>query len=53
VSILKNLSNLFIIIGDRVCFNRTYSWHVWACLVLMIGSVMTGECALMTEQAWT
>ncbi|WIA14498.1 hypothetical protein OEZ85_003019 [Tetradesmus obliquus] len=42
VSVLKNMSNLFIICGDYVFFQRTYSWHVWACLVLMIGSVFGG-----------
>lgn len=42
VSVLKNLSNLFIICGDYVFFQRTYSWHVWMCLVLMVASVFTG-----------
>ena len=42
VSVLKNLSNLFIICGDYVLFGRTYSWHVWVCLVLMAGSVVAG-----------
>lgn len=42
VSVLKNLSNLFIILGDYALFGRTYSWHVWVCLVLMAGSVVAG-----------
>jgi GDP-mannose transporter len=42
VSVLKNLSNLFIICGDYVYFNRTYSWHVWVCLTLMAASVVAG-----------
>jgi GDP-mannose transporter len=42
VSILKNLANLFIILGDWACFSRTYTWHVWLCLALMTGSVVTG-----------
>eukprot|EP00877_Chromochloris_zofingiensis_P011944 jgi/Chrzof1/7002/Cz02g07080.t1 len=42
VSILKNLANLFIIIGDYVFFKRTYSWHIWLCLSLMIVSVVAG-----------
>lgn len=42
VSILKNLSNLFILVGDYVFFRRTYSWHVWACLAIMFVSVVTG-----------
>lgn len=42
VSVLKNLSNLFIIFGDWWFFARTYSWHVWVCLVLMAASVVAG-----------
>jgi GDP-mannose transporter len=42
VSILKNLANLFIILGDYLFFSRTYTWHVWLCLALMTGSVITG-----------
>jgi len=42
VSVLKNLSNLFIICGDYIFFARTYSWHVWVCLVLMAASVVAG-----------
>jgi GDP-mannose transporter len=42
VSVLKNLVNLFIICGDFVCFGRTYSWHVWVCLALMVASVLSG-----------
>lgn len=42
VSVLKNLSNFFILAGDYVLFRRTYSWHVWACLALMLMSVAAG-----------
>jgi GDP-mannose transporter len=42
VSVLKNLSNLFILCGDYALFGRTYSWHVWVCLVLMAASVVAG-----------
>eukprot|EP00775_Hariotina_reticulata_P008997 gene8997-9170_t len=42
VSVLKNLSNLFIIFGDYFFFQRTYSWHVWVCLLLMVASVVAG-----------
>eukprot|EP00879_Flechtneria_rotunda_P011841 GHRR01012368.1.p1 GENE.GHRR01012368.1~~GHRR01012368.1.p1 ORF type:complete len:371 (+),score=80.22 GHRR01012368.1:574-1686(+) len=42
VSVLKNVSNLFIIVGDYVIFSRTYSWHVWVCLFLMCGSIVAG-----------
>jgi GDP-mannose transporter len=42
VSVLKNMSNLFIIAGDYALFGRTYSWQLWACLLLMMGSVVAG-----------
>ncbi|KAF8061338.1 GONST1 [Scenedesmus sp. PABB004] len=42
VSVLKNLSNLFIIAGDWALFRRSYSWHVWVCLALMVASVFAG-----------
>lgn len=41
-TILKNLSNLITIVGDYAFFGRTYSWHVWACLALMLTSVVSG-----------
>eukprot|EP00878_Enallax_costatus_P027595 GHUV01029727.1.p1 GENE.GHUV01029727.1~~GHUV01029727.1.p1 ORF type:complete len:378 (+),score=84.17 GHUV01029727.1:231-1364(+) len=43
VSVLKNLSNLLIIVGDFVFFQRTYTWHVWVCLLFMVLSVFTGS----------
>lgn len=42
VSVLKNLSNLLIIVGDFVFFQRTYTWQVWVCLLFMVVSVFTG-----------
>lgn len=43
VSVLKNLSNLLIIVGDFVFFQRTYTWQVWICLLFMVVSVFTGS----------
>lgn len=39
---LKNLSNLFTIVGDRVFYNRSYNWGVWLTLLLMAISAGVG-----------
>lgn len=42
VSVLKNVSNLLIIVGDYFFFQRTYTWQVWLCLLFMVASVFAG-----------
>ena len=42
---LKNLSNLFTIIGDHAFYGRTYNWGVWMTLLLM--GISAGVGALM------
>lgn len=39
---LKNLSNLFTILGDRLFYGRTYNWGVWLTLLLMAISAGIG-----------
>jgi len=41
-TVLKNLSNLLTIGGDWLIYGNTYSWQVWACLMLMIASASMG-----------
>lgn len=42
MSLLKNLTNIFIITGDYIMMGRTYTWHVYACLVIMVVSAAGG-----------
>jgi hypothetical protein len=42
MSLLKNLTNIFIIAGDYVMMGRTYTWHVYACLLLMLATAAGG-----------
>lgn len=49
MTVLKNLSNLFTILGDYAFFQRTYGGGVWACLGLMALSALcgaSGKCTL-------
>ncbi|KAI8465517.1 MAG: GDP-mannose transporter, golgi apparatus [Monoraphidium minutum] len=42
MSLLKNLTNLFIVAGDYFLMRRTYSWHVGACLLVMVAAAAGG-----------
>lgn len=42
LSLLKNLTNIFIIGGDYMIMKRTYTWHVYACLFIMLATAMGG-----------
>lgn len=42
MTVLKNLSNLFTILGDYIFYNRTYGLSIWACLALMALSAVCG-----------
>lgn len=42
---LKNLSNLFTIVGDRIFYDRHYNWGVWMTLLLMAISAGVGTFA--------
>lgn len=48
MTVLKNLSNLFTILGDYAFFGRTYGLGVWACLGLMALSALCGAYAVNT-----
>ncbi|MEW5305018.1 MAG: hypothetical protein WDW36_007589 [Sanguina aurantia] len=41
-TVLKNLTNLFTISGDRFIYGKSYSWQVWMCLFLMAVSAVLG-----------
>lgn len=41
-TVLKNLSNVLIIAGDAYLFGKSYTWHVYACLGVMIFSAILG-----------
>lgn len=41
-TLLKNMSNIFTVMGDWALYRRTYSWHVWACLLVMVASAACG-----------
>ncbi|KXZ56194.1 hypothetical protein GPECTOR_1g168 [Gonium pectorale] len=41
-TVLKNLANIVTILGDWYFFGKNYSWHVWACLGLMVLSAALG-----------
>lgn len=43
-TMLKNLANLFTILGDYYFFGKTYSYGVWGCLGLMLLSAIAGGC---------
>lgn len=42
VTVLKNITNLFTILGDFYFFGRTYGLGVWACIALMMLSALCG-----------
>lgn len=42
VTVLKNLTNIFVIVGDLALFNRRYPLAVWLTLFLMILSALVG-----------
>lgn len=48
-TVLKNLTNLFTIVGDFVLFRKTYGAGVWSTLVLMTVSAI---CASATDLAF-
>lgn len=41
-TVLKNLANVFTIIGDYFIHGRTYGFNIWLCLALMIASAVAG-----------
>lgn len=43
VTVLKNLTNLFIICGDYLLFDKVYNRYVWWTLVLMTVSAICGS----------
>lgn len=42
MSLLKNLTNIFIISGDYAMMGRAYTWHVYACLAIMVVTAAGG-----------
>lgn len=51
-TVLKNASNVSTILGDYIFFRRTYTWHVWACLGLLLLSVM-GASSADAASSWS
>ncbi|KAK9831369.1 hypothetical protein WJX81_006272 [Elliptochloris bilobata] len=42
VTVLKNLTNLVVICGDRVFYGKTHSWGMWGSLMLIALSALAG-----------
>ncbi|PSC73311.1 GDP-mannose transporter GONST1 [Micractinium conductrix] len=42
VTVLKNLTNLFVLSGDYFLYGRTYKLNVWGCVGLMMLSAVCG-----------
>lgn len=42
LTVLKNLTNIFTLGGDRLFYGRTYKLNVWGCVALMLLSAVSG-----------
>ncbi|EFN57445.1 hypothetical protein CHLNCDRAFT_20838 [Chlorella variabilis] len=42
VTVLKQLTNLFVLGGDYLLYNRTYKLNVWGCVALMLLAAICG-----------